>query len=191
MGLPVREEFNGPVLKYDGYPYDDYGLPATVFWFVDDVPRDYLYAKYLHPKDIKSLFVVYFPETQNMAMYSGGTSRVSHVPKVIVTVYTDPESRGMDDNDTRNIVKLPEIQMTKEFYKPVYDTDEKRRSQVPDFRKTIHWEPDLRFNEDGIATVKFYNGDRYTRIKCIMEGVSTEGIPVYSEYGYNVSLIRE
>jgi hypothetical protein len=31
--------------------------------------------------------------------------------------------------------------MANEFYSPVYETEAKKRSPVPDLRKTIHWEP--------------------------------------------------
>jgi hypothetical protein len=81
--------------------------------------------------------------------------------------------------------------MANEFYSPVYETEAKKRSPVPDLRKTIHWEPELQFDENGVAEILFYNGDRYTRVRCVLEGITGEGIPVHAEHYYNVTLTRE
>jgi hypothetical protein len=81
--------------------------------------------------------------------------------------------------------------MNKEFYRPRYDTEARRYSQVPDLRKTIHWEPNVELDENGEVSLTYYNGDRYTRILCILEGVSKDGTPVYGEKGYHIYTIRE
>ena len=88
-------------------------------------------------------------------------------------------------------MNIKKFVIVKEFYNPVYDTDEKRLSTIPDLRKTILWEPDLKLGEDGTAQIRFYNGDRYTRIKCVLEGITDEGIPVHAEHYYDVNLTRE
>ncbi|MFC2112526.1 hypothetical protein ACFLTA_04585 [Bacteroidota bacterium] len=187
MGLPVSEEEGGSIVKYNGFPWDDDGNPAAITWNVNDMVEGYSYVKYLNPEDIASLFVVYFPETMNLAM----PNPTGKVPKVIVSIHTKPRSEQEYDPGRLNTLYTRRFTVSKKFYTPVYETEEEKNSTIPDLRKTIHWEPDLKINEEGTATVKFYNGDRYTRIKCILEGITDEGIPVYSEYFYNVSLDRE
>ena len=86
---------------------------------------------------------------------------------------------------------IEKFSLGKEFYAPQYDTESKRRSVLPDLRKTIHWDPDLKIEENGKATVEFFNGDRYTKIKCILEGITDDGVPVHAEHYYNVSLQRD
>jgi len=86
---------------------------------------------------------------------------------------------------------IEKFAVSKEFYKPLYDTEQKRKITIPDLRRTIHWDPNLLIGKDGTATIEFYNGDRYTNIKCVVEGITHTGIPVYSEYIYDVSLMRD
>jgi hypothetical protein len=62
---------------------------------------------------------------------------------------------------------------------------------IPDLRKTIHWDPELKIGEEGKTTVEFYNGDRYTGVKCILEGITDHGIPVHEEYHYEISPSRD
>ena len=73
----------------------------------------------------------------------------------------------------------------------MYNTDALRYSQVPDLRKTIHWAPEIIIDEKGEAEIFFYNGDRYTQVRCVLEGISDNGVPVRREFTYNVNTIRE
>jgi hypothetical protein len=66
-----------------------------------------------------------------------------------------------------------------------------RYSQVPDFRKTLHWEPKVELDEHGEGEIVFYNGDRYTQVTCILEGITDEGVPVSGEYSYRIATMRE
>lgn len=142
---------------------------------------DYGYAHNIRPEEIESYTVVTGQEVQ--ALYGYGIMYV-------IDVKTKPLS-GRPNSNWINPLTISDFSVTKEFYKPRYDTDELRYSSVPDLRKTIHWEPDLQFGENGEATVTFYNGDRYTQIKCVVEGITEEGVPVHAEHIYRVSLTRE
>ena len=142
---------------------------------------DYGYAHYIRPEEIESYTVVSGQEVQ--ALYGYGIMYV-------IDVKTKPISDRMD-RTWANPLTINDFAVAKEFYRPRYDTEEKRFSTIPDLRKTIHWEPDLHMGEDGEATVTFYNGDRYTNIKCVLEGITEEGVPVHAEHFFNVSLTRE
>ncbi len=74
----------------------------------------------------------------------------------------------------------------REFYSPRYATIYNTAFAEPDFRFTIHWEPFIRVDESGKATVVFYNADRRTRIKGIVEGLSIDGLPGMSDFSYDV-----
>ena len=51
--------------------------------------------------------------------------------------------------------------------------------------------PDVVLEEDGETFIRYYNGDRYTRIRCVLEGITNDGIPVHTEHLYEVSITRE
>lgn len=198
MGVPAIEELpeegTSYVLKHNGYPWEDVegttgNVPATIMWMVDGVQTEYLHVRNINPLDIEALYVVYYPETQNLALFRIGDTSM-YIPKVVVTIHTKPRTDWVSYEGGSSFI-TPRFVISKKFYKTSYKTPADRYSSIPDLRKTIHWEPDLEIDEEGTAVVRFYNGDRYTRIKCILEGITDLGTPVYGEYFYNVSLMRE
>ncbi|MFY0593920.1 hypothetical protein [Roseivirga sp.] len=60
---------------------------------------------------------------------------------------------------------------TTEFYAPVYETEKQRKDPVPDLRTTIFWQANVFTDENGEATITYYNADRPNEIKLIAEGV--------------------
>jgi hypothetical protein len=143
---------------------------------------DYTYAYSILPEDISEYTVIEGPEVQTL--YGWGI-------EYVIDVKTKPLNERGKSWQWKNPINIKKFAISKEFYNPVYDTEEKRASMIPDLRKTILWKPDLHFDGNGTAVIKFYNGDRYTRIKCILEGITEEGIPVHAEHFYNVNLTRE
>jgi hypothetical protein len=71
------------------------------------------------------------------------------------------------------------------FYSPKYDV-KKPEYEKPDLKTTIHWEPNVVTDEDGNATISFYNSDSKTIIKVDAEGIAEPGIPVAGKIGINV-----
>ena len=43
-----------------------------------------------------------------------------------------------------------------EFYAPAYATEKARRSMVPDYRTTLYWNPTVKLDDTGQASVEFY-----------------------------------
>jgi hypothetical protein len=143
---------------------------------------DYSYAYTILPEEISEYTVITGMDVQGL--YGWGVDYV-------IDVKTKPSSLRPESWKQKNPVNIKKFAIAKEFYNPVYDTEEKQRSSIPDLRKTILWEPELQLEEDGTAEIKFYNGDRYTLIKCVLEGITEEGIPVHAEHYYDVTLTRE
>ena len=187
MGLPVRQE--GQSIVYTGGQYT-----GALNWYVDDFPRDYEFVRNLWTGDIKAIFVVRFPDTQlfeipdRADVFSTGDEQYS---AMIISIHMLPYNERSVKEKRSSSVMLPKLSMSKEFYRPSYATDAQRYSQVPDLRKTLHWEPEVVLDENGEANITFYNGDRYTRVSCILEGITKEGVPIHGETGYNIYTVRE
>lgn len=187
MGLPVRQE--GQNIIYTGGQYS-----GALNFYVDDFPRDYEFVRNLWTGDIKAIFVVRFPDTQLFEIPDRAdpfSDTQDDYSAMIISIHMIPYNERPVQERRSSSVMLPKLSMSKEFYRPSYATEAMRYSQVPDLRKTLHWEPNVVLDENGEATVTFYNGDRYTRVSCILEGISSEGIPIHGETGYNIYTVRE
>ena len=62
-----------------------------------------------------------------------------------------------------------------EFYHPTYDTPEKKNAQRSDFRSTVYWNPELRLDAEGKATIEYYAPDSTAPEDIIIEGVDKNG----------------
>jgi hypothetical protein len=64
----------------------------------------------------------------------------------------------------------------KEFYVPAYDDPKIKGSSTPDLRTTIYWNPVVKTDSEGKATVEFYSADAVTSYSYIMEGIGENRI---------------
>ena len=58
----------------------------------------------------------------------------------------------------------------RKFYSPKYETTETDIRN--DFRKTVYWNPNIVLNQQGKATVSFYNSDEVTQFRITLEGLA-------------------
>ena len=77
-------------------------------------------------------------------------------------------------------IKSPEItfmgyDLEKEFYLPKYNVDS--NNNITDKRVTLYWNPTIRTDKDGRASVIFYNSDIAKKIQIVVEGLSDYGVP--------------
>jgi hypothetical protein len=56
----------------------------------------------------------------------------------------------------------------------------------PDLRTTIFWEPNIETDNDGNATVSFFNADNRAIIKANVEGIAEPGVPVVGKTSFEV-----
>ena len=71
----------------------------------------------------------------------------------------------------------------RQFYVPKYSGPVSQRT---DFRPTIYWNPDVRTNSSGTATVEFVTSDAITNFRATVEGISASGIPGRTEQQFFV-----
>ncbi|MEA5459047.1 TonB-dependent receptor plug domain-containing protein [Arcicella sp. LKC2W] len=64
--------------------------------------------------------------------------------------------------------------VAREFYAPKYDVDIPDHVR-PDFRSTLHWQPNVRTDANGKASITYWNTDASTDVRIMIEGVSAQG----------------
>jgi hypothetical protein len=74
----------------------------------------------------------------------------------------------------RSILSLGHQQPV-EFYAPRYDTSKEYNATTPDLRTTVHWQPVVQTDSQGVASFEFYAADESTFYTVIIEGVADNG----------------
>jgi len=64
----------------------------------------------------------------------------------------------------------------REFYSPKYDV-KLDRHEAPDYRATLYWNPKIVTDQQGNATIEFFNSDTAEEIQISIEGLSEDGVP--------------
>jgi len=68
------------------------------------------------------------------------------------------------------------LQLQRVFYSPVYDTDQRAASRVPDFRNVLYWDPSIKTPVQGKSQVSFYTGDREGQYIGVIQGITADGV---------------
>lgn len=86
-----------------------------------------------------------------------------------------------------NVVDLTPLGYMKEytFYTPKYETEDSRI--VNDFRSTVYWNPTVKTDEEGKASVHFYNADGKGTYRVTVEGFDATGNIGRAVYRYQVN----
>lgn len=74
---------------------------------------------------------------------------------------------------------------TKAFYSPSYETEKERKDPVPDLRTTIFWQANVFTDENGQATISYYNADRPNQIQ-----ITIEGVDAFSRLGFGTTMYQ-
>jgi len=78
--------------------------------------------------------------------------------------------------DTRaTVMDYEGVQLKREFYSPLYDTEAKVSERLPDFRNVLYWSPDLKIDSNGKKTIIFYTSDQENKYTVVVQGISPEG----------------
>jgi hypothetical protein len=67
------------------------------------------------------------------------------------------------------------LQLKREFYSPVYKTEEQAFNRLPDFRNVLYWSPDIETDAAGHADVEFYTSDIKGKYVAVLQGIDEQG----------------
>jgi hypothetical protein len=82
-------------------------------------------------------------------------------------------------------VQLSGYYTEKEFYSPRYDVKQPEHVK-PDIRTTIYWNPHIKTNENGEASLSFFTNDNVSTVTGIIEGISGFGKVAHGVFHYKV-----
>ena len=106
---------------------------------------------------------------------------VSHWKQAGIISITTKKGKELDDatrtlpaRDVEFVSPLG-YQTPAEFYAPAYATEKARRSMVPDYRTTLYWNPTVKLDDTGQATVEFYTSDAPADYDITIEGITQTG----------------
>ena len=67
------------------------------------------------------------------------------------------------------------LEMQREFYAPVYDTEAAIASRMPDFRNVLYWAPNVTTNKNGSGGLSFYTSDEEGKYIGVIQGLTADG----------------
>ncbi|MGV3658433.1 MAG: hypothetical protein ACO1NX_10770, partial [Chitinophagaceae bacterium] len=82
---------------------------------------------------------------------------------------------GLALNPRAVIIDYEGLQQQREFYAPVYETEQQLLSRLPDFRNLLHWAPQVKYTGPQKQELSFYTSDRKGKYVVVVQGLSRDG----------------
>lgn len=107
----------------------------------------------------------------------------------VIAVYThngSERSKKTEKPKKRGIINFvhPGYSHARKFYEPVYRTQKKEDDKF-DYRSTMYWNPTIKLNEQGKASISFYTDDVISPYRVILEGITQNGQIIKTEIFLN------
>ena len=179
--LGMRIQTNGNGDQYITTP-DHAGVKVYVDNFVESA-EEHGYVLSLPPTDIRS--IEYFTPNNPINGFFGvrPVSYSGKVPGVLFIFMKDGSeivrARAKNRLSFASVQQLG-YRWPVEFYSPQY-TDKSQKTR-PDHRTTLYWNPKVKTDANGKASVKFYASDISKRYLVTLEGVSNDGTIVHHQH---------
>jgi hypothetical protein len=145
---------------------------SNVYFKLDGNDVDIDFISSISPCDVEAIDILKGSEAAIFGS-QGGDGVIA-----ILTKRGNPNYDFSNDDNylPANVViqKLIGYTPVREFYAPKYDVP-KPEHEFKDFRSTLHWQPYIKTDSNGKATVSFWNSDAKTNINVTVEGISQIG----------------
>ena len=116
------------------------------------------------------IYTDYAPREQGSWKYAQDNQ-----PEVIIDYRLFPNDGQQRTYRDRHYV-LRGYAVCEDFYSPDYSR--KPLPETKDYRRTLLWIPEVKFDEKGEATVRLFNNSKQTVISVEAEGITGKGIPI-------------
>lgn len=78
------------------------------------------------------------------------------------------------------------MQLQRQFYSPVYDTEKAEKSRVPDFRSLLFWTPEVNIDEAGKGQISFFTSDQKGKYIGAIQGITDNGDAASQYFSFEV-----
>ena len=85
------------------------------------------------------------------------------------------------------VLEYEGLQLQREFYAPVYETEKQIKNRMPDFRNLLYWSPNLITNQEGRKQVIFYTSDQQGKYIAVIQGISPDGKAGSYSFSFDVA----
>lgn len=79
------------------------------------------------------------------------------------------------------------LQMKREFYTPVYNTQNAVQNHLPDFRNVLYWSPSIKMATGSKQTINIYTSDMPGKYAVVVQGITLNGACGSSVLYFNVA----
>ena len=151
-------------VRYNGRPYK---TKEGGYTFSININKD---NKLMSRLDKCYIYTDYCPREQGSWKY-----QQDNQPEVIIDLRTYPNDGYYPICRDRRII-LKGYSVCDDFYSPDYS--QKPLPEVKDYRRTLLWMPNVRFNQNGQAIVRLYNNSKPSVLSLEAEGITSKGSAV-------------
>ncbi|MDF2433266.1 MAG: hypothetical protein JWP44_2897 [Mucilaginibacter sp.] len=91
---------------------------------------------------------------------------------------------GVELDPRAVVIDYEGLQLRREFYSPVYDTQDQVGSRIPDFRNLLYWSPSV--TASGKEPVSFYTSDQPGKYVGVIQGITANGDAASQYFTFDV-----
>jgi uncharacterized protein YfaS (alpha-2-macroglobulin family) len=84
------------------------------------------------------------------------------------------------------VIDYEGLQLQREFFSPVYETQNQVTTRLPDFRNLLYWAPVIKTSSSGKQEINFYTSDLAGKYMITIEGLSSNGIAGHKSFTIEV-----
>ncbi|MBS1599917.1 MAG: hypothetical protein JST75_16945 [Bacteroidetes bacterium] len=85
------------------------------------------------------------------------------------------DMEGLQFDPNTLVLEYEGLQMQREFYSPVYETEKQISSRIPDFRNLLYWSPNVKTDMHGKKQLNFYSSDQQGKYMVMIQGITADG----------------
>jgi hypothetical protein len=82
---------------------------------------------------------------------------------------------GLELDARSLLIDYDGLQPNREFYSPVYETEQQVESRLPDYRNLLYWSPDIHTSGQGKKEYSFYTSDLAGKYVAVIQGLTPDG----------------
>ncbi|MFC0519024.1 hypothetical protein ACFFGT_32730 [Mucilaginibacter angelicae] len=93
---------------------------------------------------------------------------------------------GVEIDPRAVVLDYEGLQLQREFYSPLYDTEQAAKSRMPDFRNQLYWAPDINTSVAGKTQMSFYTSDQTGKYIGVVQGITAQGDAASQYFSFEV-----